>query len=102
MQINDLKGIVEKEKRLNKKQESIDVASLKFPAFNEDYIRELTFGVYQLKQAKSYTAEHLDDYGNYKFLFLKLRDDVIHVRINSRHSSHTIHNSFVQFTRNDP
>ena len=30
-----------------------------FPVLTEEYLRSLTFGIYQLKQAKSYSREHI-------------------------------------------
>lgn len=36
-----------------------------FPQLTIDDLREITLGTYQIKQAASYTAEHLDDDGKY-------------------------------------
>ena len=35
---------------------------------NQDSLRELLVGVYQLKNAKSYTQEHINDQGGYEIL----------------------------------
>jgi hypothetical protein len=39
----------------------LDPKELNFPLLSEEYIEALTFGIYQLTQAKSYTASHLDE-----------------------------------------
>ena len=39
-----------------------------YPKLNITELRDLTFGVYQIKQAQSYMTEHLDDVGDYKTL----------------------------------
>ena len=36
-----------------------------FPRLTIDDLRRITIGVYQLKQAASYTREHIDEDGNY-------------------------------------
>ena len=35
-----------------------------FPELTEDELRYLTMGMYQLKQAKSYTDDHFDEKGS--------------------------------------
>ena len=60
---------------------SCDINSLNFPQLTEDYIRQLTFGVYQLKQARSYTREHINDQGLYEFEFIPERADLIKVKL---------------------
>src|SRR5258705_10082031 len=42
-----------------------------FPVMTEQEVRTLTFGVYQVKQARSYTSEHLNKDGHYEFLYHK-------------------------------
>ena len=37
-----------------------------FPVLTEEYLRSLTFGIYQLKQAKSYSREHINEKGGYE------------------------------------
>ena len=48
-------------KRSKQSRIKSDPMKVKFPKLNESYKRSLTFGVYQLKQARSYTNEHLDE-----------------------------------------
>ena len=46
--------------------ETIEETSLMdFPRLTIDDLRRITIGVYQLKQAASYTREHIDEDGNY-------------------------------------
>jgi len=42
-------------------------AATDFPCLFEEELRCITIGVYQLKQVKSYTNEHLNEEGNYDF-----------------------------------
>lgn len=58
-----------------------------FPKLSDSQLRDLTLGVYQLKQAKSYTQEHVSSEGNYEFTVHKEEPGLIRVRIQSRHSS---------------
>lgn len=59
-----------------------------FPQLSESDLRALTVGVYQLKQAHSYTAEHIkDDQGLYEVMLGKEENDLICVHIKSRHVS---------------
>ena len=84
-------------KRKSFKNSSTDIDNLGFPVLDEEYIKSLCFGVYQLKQAKSYTTEHLNDDGLYEFEFILEETNLIKVKINSRHSSSTKYTSFVRF-----
>lgn len=42
-----------------------DNALLDFPRHSDEHLRTLTFGMYQLKQASSYSLEHIDKDGSY-------------------------------------
>ena len=39
-----------------------------FPELTEGELRDLTMRIYQLKQAKSYTDEHIDEKGSYEII----------------------------------
>ena len=78
---NDLKKLIENNKRVKKANLSFDLEKSNFPILTEEYIRNLTFGIYQLKQAKSYTHEHLDDDGQYEFEFINYETNLIKVKI---------------------
>jgi hypothetical protein len=55
-----------------------DLSEIEFPSLTEEYVRSLTFGTYQIKQAKPYTREHLDDEGKYYFEFLLPKKNLRH------------------------
>ena len=56
-----------------------------FPHLTLSCLRSITCGVYQLKQAKSYTREHFDHEGQYKIELHKEAENIIRIRIQSRH-----------------
>ena len=58
-----------------------------FPELTEDELRDLTMGIYQLKQAKSFTDEHFDENGSYQIMAHKEDDGVLKAQIRSRHTS---------------
>ena len=58
-----------------------------FPSMTEEELRNITLGVYQLKLAKSYTSEHIDDEGNYSFMVNDDFEGLLRVRLQSRHTS---------------
>lgn len=63
------------------------IDTLDFPHLSEEELLNLTVGVYQLKLAKSYTAEHRNDDGDYSIMVNHDIPDVLRVRIQSRHTS---------------
>ena len=56
----------------------------------------ITLGVYQLKQAKSYTEEHLSDDGMHSFLVHKQERKILRVQIQSRHTSFKVYNLWIE------
>ena len=64
---------------------------------SEEKLRELTIGVYQLKQAKSYTNEHLDDNGEYEIHIHRVDDTLIKVKLQSRHTSSKSYDLWIQY-----
>ena len=54
-------------------------------------------GVYQLKQALSYTKEHLQEDGKYIFELFEQDKNILHVKLKSRFSSQTIHNIWIAY-----
>ena len=58
-----------------------------FQELTEDELRDLTMGVYQLQQAKTYTDEHFYENGLYEIMAHKEEDDVLIAQIRSRHTS---------------
>ena len=57
-----------------------------YPELTEDKIRVLTMGIYQLKQAKSHTKEHVDENGSYEIMAHKEDDGVLKAQTSSRHT----------------
>ena len=70
-----------------------------FPEFTEDELKDLTMGIYQLKQAKSYTDEHFDEKGSYEIMAHKEDDGVLKAHIRSRHASSKTYNLWVEYTK---
>jgi hypothetical protein len=66
-----------------------------FPKLSEDDIRETTLGVYQLKLAKSYTDEHLDEKAQYEVL--QQGKQLFRVRMDSGHISSKTHNLWITY-----
>lgn len=58
-----------------------------FPQLTESELRDKTMGVYQLKQADSYTEEHISDTGPYKIMVHKEEAGTLKAKIQSRHTS---------------
>lgn len=56
-----------------------------FPTLDEEQLRNLTCGTYQLKLSRSYIQEHID--GDCDIWFHKDNDRLLRVKIQSRHTS---------------
>ena len=67
-----------------------------FPRLTLDELRYITLGVYQLKQAKSYTEENLSDDGMYSFLVHKQERKILRIQIQSRHTSSKVYNLWLE------
>ncbi|CAF4389714.1 unnamed protein product, partial [Rotaria magnacalcarata] len=74
-----------------------------FPTMNEDDVRNITFGTYQIRMAKSYIQDHLtqsilnDDAMEFLVELCTTREDLVRVRFQSRHSNRKHHAATVQF-----
>ena len=68
-----------------------------FPQLGIDSLREITMGVYQLKQAVHYSKEHLKEDGSYELMVCKEDRGLLKVNIQSRHSRNTIHTLWIQY-----
>ena len=68
-----------------------------FPRLSECDLRELTFGVYQIKQAKCYTDEHLKD-GQYVISVQQNLPGLIHGLIQSRHISRKKYQVWIKYS----
>lgn len=97
---NELQSLVEKENWSRKKviwQEMDGQQVEDFPRLTVDELKQITFGVYQLKQARSYTEEHLDEDGLYKIFTHKEASDIVRVKIQSRHTASKEYNLWIRY-----
>ena len=69
--------------------ESTDLTD--FPELSLDELREITMGVYQMKQATCYTNEHLTEDALYELLLFKQAMGIIKEKIQSQHSKYVTH-----------
>jgi len=69
---------------ITKKNKQFDPLTIEFPKLTEEYLQHLTMGVYQLKQALSYTKEHLQEDGKYIFELFEQDKNILHVKLKSR------------------
>lgn len=77
--------------------EDIDAAELPdFPKLDEDYLRALTFGVYQVRQAKQYIAEHLE-MGDFFIQIHQENPGLIKCKIQSRHVAAKVYHVWVEY-----
>ena len=67
-----------------------------FPILTQENLRSLTMGIYQLKQAPYYTKEHKDEDGTYQ-MFYATDEDMLKVKIQSRHSSSVQHTLWLRY-----
>ncbi|XP_062598202.1 uncharacterized protein LOC134259614 [Saccostrea cucullata] len=68
------------------KIDATDVAP-DFPRLSEEEIRELTLGTYQVKLARSYANEHLNEDGSYEIHINEDIENIVSAKIQSRHVS---------------
>jgi len=64
-----------------------DDAATSFPSLTEDDLRNITFGIYHLKLARSYTQEHIDDNSDYTIMIDDSVPNIVRVKMQSRHTS---------------
>ena len=98
---NSLEIWVQKE-NLNQKKtiwKNLDTAdaAIEFPKMSETGVRNLTLWVYQLKQAKSYTFEHLDSKGDYNVSVASISNGLLRAQPQSRHVSSKKYVVYVQY-----
>jgi len=91
---NDLQKKVEDKRWLRKTTiwEKIEATSIRdFPRLTLEDLHRITIGIYQIKQAASYTREHMAEDGNYDCALYvhKQEADILRVKLQSRHPSNT-------------
>ena len=67
-----------------------------FPQLNETELRDLTMGVYQIRQAKSYTKEHQTESGKYEMFVNREQDEDLKAQIRSRNTSNKTYNLWIE------
>ena len=69
--------------------ETMDVSEMpNFPQLNETELRDLTMGVYQIRQAKCYSKEHQTDAGKYEIFEPRYEETgFLHMRKQRRRSA---------------
>ncbi|GBP93237.1 hypothetical protein EVAR_68244_1 [Eumeta japonica] len=72
-----------------------------FPRLTWDELRQLTIGIYQLKQSQSYTQEHLNEEGMYSIYIHREDDSVLRVQLRSRHTSSKNYNIWIKTERSN-
>jgi hypothetical protein len=97
-QVNHLKEEVEAnnmQSRVAMWRKPEDLDSLGFPRLDEDEIRNITCGVYQLKLANSYAAEYFQEGSN--ILIHKEDSQLLRIKIQSRHVSSKSYHVWIRY-----
>ncbi|CAF4576898.1 unnamed protein product [Rotaria sp. Silwood2] len=99
---NKIKDYIEKLKDKNGKQPKwadLNAADsvANFPKMSFDELQELTLGTYQLKQARSYTTEHLSEDGAYLVKVTNQRQNLLRAQIQSRHRNAVKYDLYIQY-----
>ena len=77
----------------------IEDSDISFPHLTDEQLRSLTFGVYQLKLCSSYIQEYVE--GDSTICVHKDNDDLIRVRIQSRHVSSKKYLLWIKFSESE-
>ncbi|CAF1226558.1 unnamed protein product [Didymodactylos carnosus] len=68
----------------------------------EEQLRQLCFGVYQIKQARTYSEAHLNkNDGDYEVELTKENETLIRCKIDSRHSNSTQYYCWIEFAMDE-
>ncbi|XP_069109258.1 uncharacterized protein [Argopecten irradians] len=94
---NRVQTLVEENGLLSRRTCYQQVDEVDFPRLTLDNLRDITLGVYQVKQAPSYTKEHLDSEG-YEMMLCQDLPDLLKVKIQSRHSKKAVRSLWVQYS----
>ena len=68
-----------------------------FPRFSLDDLMDLTLGVYQLKQANSYTIEHLDFDSSYHVKVVVHEKSMFRAQIQLRHANAVLYHVWINY-----
>lgn len=81
--------------------QSMDANTLPdFPKLTLDELGQLTISIHnhQLKQARSYTKEHINEDGMYQLSVHLQCHNVVRIQIQSRHTSSQIYNLWIEYS----
>ncbi|XP_058806441.1 uncharacterized protein LOC131672915 [Phymastichus coffea] len=70
---------------------------LDFPELTERDLKILFSGTYQLQQSVSYLAEMMNEDGELELYYLKATNEILKVRVKSRHVNRNTYNCFVHY-----
>ncbi|CAF1214590.1 unnamed protein product [Didymodactylos carnosus] len=95
------KLLSDKEFKKIKNRTKIDArdAAPDFPALSEIELQDITIGVFQIKQAKSYSTEHINEDGQYEILVSTDNSNLLRANIQSKHSNRKNYNVIVEYNR---
>ncbi|KAJ8314676.1 hypothetical protein KUTeg_006826, partial [Tegillarca granosa] len=101
-QSNSIQTFVEENNLLKRKTpyKCVEVAAtdlIDFPKLTMDKLRDITMGIYQIKQSIHYSREHLKEDGSYELMVCKECPSLLRVKIQSRHSKNTIHTLWIRY-----
>lgn len=68
-----------------------------FPVLSLEKLREITMGIYQLKEAKNYVLDNFRD-DQYEIYMCSIIENLLRVKLKSRHSNNTRHTVFILYT----
>lgn len=84
--------------RLKTIWKNVDESSImEFPKLDQEDLRSLTLGVYQLKLAKSYTHEHMKEDGKYDLLVHRQTESLLMAKIQTRHTSGKSYKMWIEY-----
>jgi len=100
---NDLKLRVEEEKldsRVAKWIKSDGNIIADFPVLTEEDLKSITLGVYQIRMAKYYCMQHLDENSSYTIFIHVEKSGLLRARIQSRYSKSNDHLVWIEYVPN--
>jgi hypothetical protein len=84
--------------RASSRWESVNGESVQeFPRLTMQDLLKFTLGIYQIKRAAWYIKQHMSQTGDFEFFMYRQDDQLIRVKMNSRHKSGTKYNVWVKF-----
>lgn len=69
-----------------------------FPKLTMEELTQMTIGSYQIKQAQSYTEEHIADDGIYQLFIHRQERNIVRLQLQSRHTSSKVYNLWIEYS----